>query len=75
MVIIGLRNILFIHQRNIPNGFIWSLWVFMIMHYNLKIVSQNLFNNYVETLLSELDSYDTGYWSLYEHSAIFKNDW
>ena len=57
---------------HILNGFIWSLWG--IYDYALQFKnskSKNLFNNYVETLLSELDSYDTGYWSLYEHSGTF----
>jgi len=55
---------------HILNGFIWALWglydyVICFKDNNVK----KLYESYVKTLINELDSYDTGYWSLYEHSG------
>ena len=55
---------------HILNGFIWSLWGI----YDYYLITKNkssfmLYNNYVKTLKINLESYDIGFWSLYEHSS------
>lgn len=55
---------------HILNGFIWGMWG--IYDYKLQFKDSDtmtLFDEYKETLLNELDSYDNGFWSLYEHSG------
>jgi heparosan-N-sulfate-glucuronate 5-epimerase len=55
---------------HILNGFIWALWG--IYDYSIFLNdsnAKNLFNNYKRTLICELETYDTGFWSLYEHSG------
>ena len=55
---------------HILNGFIWGLWGvydYALLFKDNKALS--LFHKYKETLINELSSYDTGYWSLYEHSG------
>ncbi len=55
---------------HILNGFIWGLWGiydYLLVFNDQKI--KNLYDKYIHTLLVELHSYDTGYWSLYEHSG------
>ena len=57
---------------HILNGFIWGLWG--IYDYNIQFPNkryEKLYNNYVKTLIEKLDSYDTGFWSLYEHSGTW----
>ena len=57
---------------HILNGFIWALWG--VYDYAIQLNNEeakNLFNDYKKTLINELDSYDTGYWSLYEHSGTW----
>lgn len=55
---------------HILNGFIWGLWG--VYDYSLQfncLNSRSLYEGYLKTLVEELRSYDTGYWSLYEHSG------
>jgi hypothetical protein len=55
---------------HILNGFMWSLWG--VYDYAIQFEDDealNLFNNYKKTIIKKLESYDTGYWSLYEHSG------
>ena len=57
---------------HILNGFIWALWG--IYDYALQFNNEkamNVFKEYTRTLVKELDSYDNGFWSLYEHSGTF----
>ena len=57
---------------HILNGFIWGLWG--IYDYTLQFPNHQgkaLFKNYVKTLIQKLHTYDTGYWSLYEHSGTW----
>ena len=57
---------------HILNGFIWGLWGvydFAIQFKNEQ--ATDLFNKYKETLVQELESYDNGFWSLYEHSGTW----
>lgn len=55
---------------HILNGFIWALWgIYEYANYYKDEVAVKLFNDYTNTLIKELDSYDIGYWSLYEHSG------
>ena len=55
---------------HILNGFIWALWgVFDYWLVSADSTAQNIFDRSVATLLSNLDRYDTGYWSLYEQSG------
>ncbi len=54
---------------HILNGFIWSIWG--VYDYYLSFNSENvkcLFDEFISTIENELDSYDIGYWSLYELS-------
>jgi hypothetical protein len=55
---------------HILNGFIWALWG--VHDYALATkdaAAQELFSRGVRTLLHNLDRYDLGFWSLYEHSG------
>ena len=55
---------------HILNGFLWAAWG--VYDYSL-LTSDNavraLFDQAVQTLLHNLDSYDLGFWSLYEQSG------
>ncbi len=55
---------------HILNGFIWALWgVFDFWLARSDPNARWIFDRGVETLLRNLASYDTGYWSLYEKSG------
>ena len=57
---------------HILNGFIWGSWG--VYDYALQFKddkAMGLFNLYIKTLLNELDSFDNGSWSLYEHSGTW----
>lgn len=57
---------------HILNGFIWGLWGvydYAIQFNNVKALK--MFDDYTKTLIKYLDSYDNGFWSLYEHSGTF----
>ena len=57
---------------HILNGFMWGLWG--IYDYAIQLNDEKaitLFKQYTRTLVKELNSYDTGYWSLYEHSGTW----
>ncbi len=55
---------------HILNGFIWAAWG--VYDYFLATGSEtahDLFDHAVHTLLANIDSYDLGFWSLYEQSG------
>lgn len=55
---------------HILNGFIWASWG--VYDYALATndgVARDLFDRAVSTLSSSIPSFDTGFWSLYEHSG------
>ncbi len=55
---------------HILNGFIWATWG--VYDYSLATglpVAKQLFNRAVQTLKSNLEQYDLGFWSLYEQSG------
>ena len=57
---------------HILNGFMWGLWG--VYDYVLQFNDEKaitLFKQYIRTLVKELDSYDNGFWSLYEHSGTW----
>ena len=55
---------------HILNGFIWAAWgVYDYFLATQDHSAQQLFVAAVETLLRNLDSYDLGFWSLYEQSG------
>ncbi|MGH9504294.1 MAG: D-glucuronyl C5-epimerase family protein [Terriglobales bacterium] len=55
---------------HILNGFIWAAWgVYDFFLATRDGAAQQLFNRAVDTLRKNLDSYDLGFWSLYEHSG------
>ena len=57
---------------HILNGFMWGLWG--IYDYAIFLNDEkvkNLFKQYTQTLIQKLGSYDTGFWSLYEHSGTW----
>ncbi len=55
---------------HILNGFIWALWgVFDFWLARADISAKQIFDRGVETLIHNLERYDTGYWSLYEQSG------
>jgi len=55
---------------HILNGFMWALWgVFDYWLATSNASTKTIFNRGVETLLHNLDRFDTGYWSLYEQSG------
>ena len=56
---------------HILNGFIWGLWGIYDYWLLTKDDSvKKLFNRYVQTILSNVEKYDIGYWSLYELSNL-----
>ena len=57
---------------HILNGFMWGLWgVFdYALQFNDKSAKE-LFQQYNNTLIQNLESYDNGFWSLYEHSGTW----
>ncbi len=55
---------------HILNGFLWALWgVFDYWLATGDVSARSVFDRGVETLLHNLDRFDTGYWSLYEQSG------
>jgi hypothetical protein len=55
---------------HILNGFMWALWgVFDYWLARADASAREIFDRGVETLIRNLDQYDTGYWSLYEQSG------
>tara|TARA_B110000438_G_scaffold284616_1_gene313852 strand:+ start:542 stop:1381 length:840 start_codon:yes stop_codon:yes gene_type:complete len=57
---------------HILNGFMWALWgIYDYAIYQENEEAMNLFNDYTKTLIQELESYDIGFWSLYEHSGTW----
>jgi len=55
---------------HILNGFIWALWgVYDYWRAYANSTARTIFERGVQTLLSNLRRYDTGYWSLYEQSG------
>jgi heparosan-N-sulfate-glucuronate 5-epimerase len=55
---------------HILNGFIWALWgVYDYFLATQDDASRDLFTRGVRTLQHNLDSYDLGFWSLYEQSG------
>src|SRR5208337_481767 len=55
---------------HILNGFIWALWgVFDFWLAHADAAAKQIFDRGVETLIHNLERYDTGYWSLYEQSG------
>jgi heparosan-N-sulfate-glucuronate 5-epimerase len=55
---------------HILNGFLWALWgVFDYWLASADSPAKNIFERGVETLLHNLERFDTGYWSLYEQSG------
>jgi heparosan-N-sulfate-glucuronate 5-epimerase len=52
---------------HILNGFIWALWgVFDCWLSRADASAKEIFDRGVQTLVRNLDRFDTGYWSLYE---------
>ncbi len=55
---------------HILNGFMWALWgVFDFWLARADPAAKKIFDRGAETLLRNLDRFDTGYWSLYEQSG------
>jgi heparosan-N-sulfate-glucuronate 5-epimerase len=55
---------------HILNGFIWASWgVYDYALATKDTAARDLFDRAVRTLSSALSSFDTGFWSLYEHSG------
>ena len=55
---------------HILNGFMWALWgVFDFWLARADAPAKEVFDRGVETLIHNLDRFDTGYWSLYEQSG------
>ena len=59
---------------HILNGFMWALWgVFDFWLARENASAKQIFHRGVETLLRNLEQFDTGYWSLYEQSGTRLN--
>ena len=57
---------------HILNGFIWSVWgVYDFAIYFKEKKYFDLFKEFKKTLSEKLNTFDTGYWSKYEHSGTF----
>jgi len=55
---------------HILNGFMWALWgVFDFCLARSDVSAKGIFDRGVETLVRNLNRFDTGYWSLYEQSG------
>jgi len=55
---------------HILNGFLWAIWgIYDYYLYTSDSRAKALFNQGISTLVAHLPSYDTGFWSLYEHSG------
>lgn len=55
---------------HILNGFLWAIWGFYDYYiYSKEPKAKDLFDQGVKTLVHYLHSYDTGFWSLYEHGG------
>jgi len=55
---------------HILNGFMWALWgVFDYWLARADAPARKVFDRGVETLIHNVDRFDTGYWSLYEQSG------
>ena len=55
---------------HILNGFIWALWgVYDFLLATKSADARHLFSAGVKTLVANLQSYDLGFWSLYEQSG------
>lgn len=55
---------------HILNGFIWALWgAFDFFLARKDATAKKVFDRCVNTLVRNLQNYDTGYWSLYEQSG------
>jgi heparosan-N-sulfate-glucuronate 5-epimerase len=55
---------------HILNGFMWALWgVFDFWLARADASAKEIFDRGVDTLIRNLDHFDTGYWSLYEQSG------
>jgi heparosan-N-sulfate-glucuronate 5-epimerase len=55
---------------HILNGFMWALWgVFDFWRARADPSARQIFERGVNTLVRNLSRFDTGYWSLYEHSG------
>jgi heparosan-N-sulfate-glucuronate 5-epimerase len=55
---------------HILNGFMWALWgVFDYWRARRDASAKAIFDRGVETLVHNLDRFDSGYWSLYEQSG------
>jgi hypothetical protein len=59
-------------QNHILNGFMWASWGlydYLLLTENEKV--RGVFQEGVKTLMRNLRDFDTGFWSLYEHSGTF----
>ena len=55
---------------HILNGFLWSIWgVYDYYLLTKEKIAKDLFEKSIETLKENLNSYDIGFWSLYELSG------
>ena len=55
---------------HILNGFIWGLWgIYDYAIYRNDEDSLELFKSLTKTIIQYLQTYDNGFWSLYEHSG------
>lgn len=55
---------------HILNGFLWAIWgLYDYYLYTSDPQAKKIFDDGVATLIHYLSSYDTGFWSLYEHSG------
>ena len=55
---------------HILNGFLWAAWgVYDFCLATSDSSVRALFDQFTKTLIRNLDSYDLGFWSLYEHSG------
>jgi len=57
---------------HILNGFMWALWgMFDYALAGGEALAKQIFDRGVQTLLRNLQKFDTGYWSLYEQSGTW----
>ena len=55
---------------HILNGFFWAIWgIYDYYLYQKDPRAKDVYDRSLETLIHYLPSFDTGYWSLYEHAG------
>jgi len=65
-----LEEVIVYPPTHILNGFFWAIWgLYDYYLYTEDLRVKEVYDQCIETLMHYLLSYDTGFWSLYEHAG------